>query len=83
MNVVAMSDEAVPDDYFAAQLELIAERMTGYGNWTRRSASNVITGIGLRNDDLEAEARRTAASMGTSSSTPGRPPASCPTPSPT
>jgi hypothetical protein len=64
MNDVAMTDDEVPDDYFAAQLLLIRERMPSYGNWTRRSASNAITGIGLRNERLEAEARRTAARMG-------------------
>jgi len=63
MNLVALSDEQVPDVYFEEQLDLIAERIEGYGNWTRRSASNVITGIGLRNDDLEAAARKTASSM--------------------
>lgn len=64
MNVLAMTDEDVPDDYFAAQLHLIEEHMPSYGNWTRRSASNAITGIGLRNERLEAEARRTATRMG-------------------
>ena len=64
MNYVALSDEEVADDYFEAQLALIAARIEGYGNWTRRSASNTITGIGLRNDELESAARRTAASMG-------------------
>jgi hypothetical protein len=80
MNVVAMSDEAVPDDYFEAQLDLIAGRIQGYGNWTRRSASNVITGIGLRNDDLEAAARSTAARMGHVEFDPG--PTSCVMPDP-
>ena len=72
MNAVAISDEAVPDDYFAAQLALIADRMAGYGNWTRRAASNAITGIGLRNASLEAEARRAAASIGTVDFDPGQ-----------
>jgi hypothetical protein len=80
MNVVAMSDEAVPDDYFEAQLDLIAGRIHGYGNWTRRSASNAITGIGLRNDDLEAAARSTAARMGRVEFDPG--PTSCVMPDP-
>ncbi len=64
MNIVALNDEDVPDDYFEGQLDLIEARIDGYGNWTRRSASNTITGIGLRNDALEAAARRTAADMG-------------------
>lgn len=64
MNVVAMTDISVPDAYFEDQLDVIAERITDYGNWTRRSASNVITGIGLRNATLEAAARRTAEGMG-------------------
>lgn len=64
MNLVALSEEAVSDDYLRAQLDRIAERIESYGNWTRRSASNAITGIGLRNDELEAAARRTAAAMG-------------------
>jgi hypothetical protein len=80
MNIVATSDEAAPDDYFAAQLALIAERMTGYGNWTRRAASNAITGIGLRSEGLEAEARRTAASIGTVDFDPGQ--TSCVMPDP-
>jgi hypothetical protein len=80
MNSVAMSDEEVPDDYFAAQLDLIAERMTGYGNWTRRAASNTIIGIGLRSETLEAAARRTAARMGHVDFDPGQ--TSCVMPDP-
>ncbi len=72
MNYVALSDEEVADDYFEDQLALIAQRIEGYGNWTRRSASNTITGIGLRNDELEAAARKTAASMGTVEFDPGQ-----------
>jgi hypothetical protein len=64
MNLVALSGDEVADDYFEVQLDLIAERIEGYGNWTRRSASNTITGIGLRNDTLEAAARVTATQMG-------------------
>lgn len=64
MNAVALSDETVPDAYLERQLGLIAERIDGYGNWTRRSASNAITGIGLRNDGLEAAAREAAARIG-------------------
>jgi hypothetical protein len=64
MNAVAMSDAEIPDAYFERQLDLIAERIQGYGDWTRRSASNAITGIGLRNERLEAAARATAARMG-------------------
>ena len=64
MNYVALSDEDVPDGLFEAQLALLAERLESYGNWTRRSASNTITGIGLRIDELEAAARVTAAEMG-------------------
>lgn len=80
MNAIALSDEQVPDAYLAAQLELIAGRMQGYGNWTRRSASNAITGIGLRNDTLEAAARATAASMGYVDFDPG--PTACVMPDP-
>lgn len=80
MNYLAMSDEEVPDEYFADQLSLIAERIDGYGNWTRRSASNTITGIGLRNDALEAAARRTAARMGHVGFDPGQ--TSCVMPDP-
>ena len=72
MNYVALSDEEVADDYFEAQLALIAERIEGYGNWTRRSASNTITGIGLRNDLLEAAARRTAGDVGPIEFDPGQ-----------
>jgi 3-methyladenine DNA glycosylase AlkD len=80
MNYVALSDEGVADDYFETQLAMIAERIEGYGNWTRRSASNTITGIGLRNDDLEAAARRTAAEMGPIEFDPGQ--TSCVMPDP-
>jgi len=80
MNLVALSDEAVPDDYFEAQLALITERIGSYGNWTRRSASNTITGIGLRNDALEAAARRTARDMGHVEFDPGQ--TSCVMPDP-
>jgi hypothetical protein len=80
MHYVALSDEDVPDAYFADQLELIAERIEGYGNWTRRSASNTITGIGLRNEHLEVAARDTAARMGTVEFDPGQ--TSCVMPDP-
>jgi hypothetical protein len=80
MNLVALSRDDVPDDYFEAQLRRIAERIGGYGNWTRRSASNTITGIGLRNDTLEAAARATAAAMGRVEFDPGE--TSCVMPDP-
>jgi hypothetical protein len=80
MNYVAMNDADVPDEYFVGQLDLIAARIDGYGNWTRRSASNTITGIGLRNDALEREARRAAASMGPVEFDPGQ--TSCVMPDP-
>ncbi len=80
MNLVALSSDEVADDVFAAQLTLIADRIEGYGNWTRRSASNTITGIGLRNDALEAVARETAARMGPIEFDPGQ--TSCVMPDP-
>jgi hypothetical protein len=80
MNLVAMRDDDLPDGFFEDQLALIAERIGGYGNWTRRSASNAITGIGLRNDALEAEARDTAASIGPVEFDPGQ--TSCVMPDP-
>ncbi len=80
MNLVALGDEDVADDYLEAQLDLIAERIEGYGNWTRRSASNTITGIGLRNDALEVAARRTAKSIGPVEFDPGQ--TSCVMPDP-
>ena len=80
MNHVALNDAAIPDDYFVRQLDLIATRMGRYGNWTRRSASNTITGIGLRNDALESEARRAATSMGHVEFDPGQ--TSCVMPDP-
>jgi len=80
MNLVALSDDEVPDDYLEEQLGLIAARIEGYGNWTRRSASNTITGIGLRNDRLEAAARKTAEEMGPVEFDPGQ--TSCKMPDP-
>jgi hypothetical protein len=80
MNDVALNDDDVADDYFERQLALIAERMEGYGNWTRRSASSTITGIGLRSDRLEAAARRTAAELGHVEFDPGQ--TSCVMPDP-
>jgi 3-methyladenine DNA glycosylase AlkD len=80
MNLVALSGEDVPDEYLEAQLALISQRIGSYGNWTRRSASNAITGIGLRNDRLEAAARRTAADMGHVEFDPGQ--TSCVMPDP-
>ena len=80
MNFVALSDDDVPDDYFEVQLELIRARIDDYGNWTRRSASNTITGIGLRNDELEAAARQTAKDIGQVEFDPG--PTSCVMPDP-
>ena len=73
-------DTGLPDGFFEAQLALIAERIESYGNWTRRSASNTITGIGLRNDRLEAAARETAARMGHVEFDPGQ--TSCVMPDP-
>jgi hypothetical protein len=80
MNLVALSDEEVPDAYFKEQLGLISERIEGYGNWTRRSASNTIIGIGLRNDELEAAARATVLEMGHVEFDPGQ--TSCVMPDP-
>lgn len=80
MNYVALSDEDVADDYFERQLARIAERIEGYGNWTRRSASNTITGIGLPSDELESAARRTAAAIGEIEFDPGQ--TSCVMPDP-
>jgi hypothetical protein len=80
MNAVALSDEDVPDAVFVAQLERIAQRMPSYGNWTRRAASNAITGIGLRNATLEAAARQTSARMGHVEFDPGQ--TSCVMPDP-
>lgn len=80
MNYVAMTDDDVADAYFVEQLDLIAARINGYGNWARRSASNVITGIGLRNAELESAARATAAGMGEVEFDPGQ--TSCVMPDP-
>lgn len=80
LNLVALSTDEVADDVFEAKLRLIAERIEGYGNWTRRSASNAITGIGLRNDTLEAAARSTAAEIGHVEFDPGQ--TSCVMPDP-
>ena len=60
--------------------DLIAERIGGYGNWTRRAASNTITGIGLRNDTLEAAARASAGRIGQVEFDPGQ--TSCAMPDP-
>lgn len=80
MNFVALNDADVPDALLEQQLDLIEERIQGYGNWTRRSASNTITGIGLRNDALEQAARKTAVNMGTVEFDPGQ--TSCVMPDP-
>lgn len=80
MNVVALQDQDVADDYFLAWLDVIAERISSYGNWTRRAASNVITSIGLRTDSLEAAARRAAERMGHVDFDPGQ--TSCVMPDP-
>ena len=80
MNHIALNDMTQPDDYFVAQLDLIALRIGSYGNWTRRSASNAITGIGLRSARLESAARETAARMGTVDFDPGQ--TSCVMPDP-
>jgi 3-methyladenine DNA glycosylase AlkD len=80
MNLVALSDDVVSDESLEAQLALIAERIDGYGNWTRRAASNTIIGIGLRNAELEAAARKTAAEMGQVEFDPGQ--TSCKMPDP-
>lgn len=80
MNLVALGDEDVPDEVLEQQLDRIAGHIGSYGNWTRRSASNTITGIGLRNDRLEAAARRTAAAIGHVEFDPG--PTACVMPDP-
>ena len=64
VSSLTLSDPDVPDSYFEHKLDVIAQRIEGYGNWTRRSAGGAITAIGLRNDRLEAAARRTAARIG-------------------
>lgn len=80
VSYLATSDPEVPDDYLEARLDDIAARMQGYGNWTRRAASNAITCIGLRDERLEAAARRTAAGMGKVAFDPGQ--TSCVMPDP-
>ncbi len=80
LNAVALSDPDIPDADFEPYLDLIAERIGSYGNWTRRAASNAVTGIGLRNERLEAAARRTAERMGRVEFDPGR--TSCVMPDP-
>jgi hypothetical protein len=72
LNAVALSDADVPEADFERALDLIAGRIGTYGNWTRRAASNAITGVGLRNGRLEAAARRTARRMGHVEFDPGR-----------
>jgi hypothetical protein len=62
----------VPDAWFEQRLDTIAERMTGYGNWTRRAAGGAIINIGLRDKVLEAAARATAARMGRVDFDPGQ-----------
>lgn len=64
MASLALGDPSLPDAYFETQLDVIADRIHGYGNWTRRSASNAITAIGLRDERLELAARRTSARIG-------------------
>lgn len=80
LSYVAMDEPDEPDAYFEQKLDLIAERIEGYGNWTRRSASGAITGIGLRNEELEAAARLTAGEMGEVEFDPGQ--TSCVMPDP-
>lgn len=80
MSAIALSDAEVPEDYLEQQLDLIAQRIAGYGNWTRRSASNAITGIGLRSPRLEASARAAAGRMGRVEFDPG--PTACVMPDP-
>jgi hypothetical protein len=52
------------DEELESKLDLVATHIRGYGNWTRRSASYAITAIGLRDERLEAAARRTASRIG-------------------
>ena len=80
MSFAAANEQSLGDDVFEAQLDTIAQRIEGYGNWTRRSASNTITVIGLRNTHLEQAARDTAARMGAVEFDPGQ--TSCVMPDP-
>jgi len=80
LGYVAMHDVDVSNAFLEHKLDLIDERIESYGNWTRRSASGVITAIGLRNDELEASARRTALGMGEVRFDPGQ--TSCVMPDP-
>lgn len=64
MSAFVASAVDTDDAYFEAQLATIEQRMTTYGNWTRRAASGAIISIGLRDATLEAAARATAARLG-------------------
>ncbi len=61
---LAAGDTTLDDAWFEERLALIGERITGYGNWTRRAATGAIINIGLRGPGLETAARATVASMG-------------------
>ena len=64
MSTFAASDDDTDDAYFEAQLATIEQRMTTYGNWTRRAVNGAIITIGLRDAPLEAAARATVARLG-------------------
>jgi 3-methyladenine DNA glycosylase AlkD len=64
LSAFAASDVDTDDAYFEGQLTTIEQRMTSYGNWTRRAANGAIINIGLRDPALEAAARATASRMG-------------------
>lgn len=80
VSQLAANDDTLPDDWFEQRLATIAERMMGYGNWTRRAASGAIINIGLRDEALEASARQTAAHLGRVTFDPGQ--TSCVMPDP-
>mgnify|MGYP003432244948 CR=1 FL=1 len=49
---------------------MIAERMTGYGNWTRRAANGAIINIGLRDAALALGLIQAAAAGGAGAQAP-------------
>ena len=64
LSGLAVSDETIPDDYFADQLQAIEQGIRGAKNWTRYAMNGALIAIGSRNPRLEKLAIPAAGRIG-------------------
>lgn len=56
LAVLAMSDPALPDDYFEAYLKYIESNIQKSKNWVRYAMNGALISIGMRNENLRKKA---------------------------